>query len=148
MSTTSTNRVFRPDPGSLDQREEHHRASFSACHTPPSTVLVTVEGDVDMTNSRILAGYVERQVAGSARLVLDLRMVDFFGTAGFAALHNVNVICSRYGVDWVAKAGRQVRRLLEICDPDGVLPLEKSQSVLDDLRAGAGDRKLLVGRHN
>ena len=80
--------------------------------------------------------------------MLDLRLVDFFGTAGFAALHNINVICSRYGLTWSLKAGRQVRRLLEICDPDGALPLEKSQSVLDDVRARAGDRQLLVGRNH
>ena len=37
-----------------------------------TTVLVTVKGEVDATNSRALAGYVERQIAGSTRLVLDL----------------------------------------------------------------------------
>jgi anti-anti-sigma factor len=145
MSDPGTLRVFRADPRSLDQHEVHQRARFSACHLPRSTVLVTIEGDVDATNHRGLAGYVERQIAGSAHLILDLRMVDFFGTAGFAALHNVNVICSRYGTGWVLKAGRQMRRFLMICDPDGTLPLEESQSVLDDLDAGAGDRKFLVG---
>ena len=76
------------------------RAIFSACHLSDTTVLVTVRGEVDATNSRALAGYVERQVAGTSRLVLDLTVIDFFGTAGFAALHNVNVICARYGVSW------------------------------------------------
>ena len=61
---------------------------------------------------------------GRTHLVLDLRMVDFFGTAGFATLHNINVICARGGATWVLQAGRRVRRLLEICDPDDVLPLE------------------------
>ena len=145
MSAISTHRVFRPDPRSLDQREEHQRASFSARHDSPSTVLVTVEGEVDATNNRLLARYVERHVAGSAHLVLDLRLVDFFGTAGFAALHNINVICCQNGVSWVLQAGRQVRRLLAMCNPDGTLPLEAPQSVLDDLDAGAGDRELLVG---
>ena len=70
---------------------------------------------------------------------------DFFGTAGFAALHNVNVISSQYGVSWALLAGRQVRRLLAICDPDDTLPLEDPQSILDDLDTGVSDRKLLVG---
>jgi anti-anti-sigma factor len=148
MSATGTCRIFRPDPRSLDLREEHHRARFSAGQQPPSTVLITVEGDVDATNNRDLARFVERHVADSTHLVLDLRLVDFFGTAGFAALHNVNVICSQYGRPWVIRAGRQMRRLLAICDPDGTLPLEAPLSVLDDVDAGASDRKFLVGRNH
>ena len=133
MSAPSTSRVFRAEPRSLDQLEEHHRATFWARHLLPSTVVVTVEGEVDATNSRALARYVESQVTGSTDLVLDIRHVEFFGTAGFAALHNVNVICSQYGVTWILQAGRQVRRLLTVCDPEGALPLEDIQSVVDHL---------------
>ena len=142
MPAIRTCRVLRPDPRSLDRREEHHRAIFSACHLSDTTVLVTVRGEVDATNSRALAGYVERQVAGTSRLVLDLTVIDFFGTAGFAALHNVNVICTRYGVSWVLVVGQQVRRFLRICDPDNVLPLE--DSAVDHADAGPRDRELLV----
>ena len=141
----STSRVFRPDPRSLQVHEDHHRAGFSAHHGPGPTVTIAVEGEVDAANSRSLAGYVECHIAGSDHLVLDLRMVDFFGTTAFATLHNINVICARGGATWVLQAGWRVRRLLEICDPDGVLPLEGPQSVLDDVRACPGDRKLLVG---
>src|ERR1700759_1325583 len=126
MAAIGTCRVLRPDPQSLDRREQHHRAIFSACHFSETTVLVPIRGDVDATNSRALAGYVERQIAGTAQLVLDLTHIDFFGTAGFAALHNVNVICARYGVEWTLVAQPQLRRLLSICDPDGLLPLEQS----------------------
>jgi anti-anti-sigma factor len=133
MSDTSTSRVFRADPGSVDQHEVHHRAAFTACHSSESTVLVTVTGEVDAANGRALAGYVERQIVSCRRLVLDLRLIDFFGTGGFAALHNINVTCSRRGVTWQMKAGRQVRRLLAVCDPDGVLPIESPQSVLDEV---------------
>ncbi|BBY44535.1 hypothetical protein MCEL_28300 [Mycolicibacterium celeriflavum] len=109
---------------------------------------MTVDGELDATNSRALAGYVEGQIAGTRRLVIDLRLVDFFGTAGFAALHYINVICSRYGIDWEVRCGRQVRRLLAICDPAGELPLDKPRSLLDEVGAGAGDRELLIsGNH-
>ena len=148
MTDLGTTRVFRIDPRALDLREESGRAVFTACHQPSSSLLITVEGDVDAANSRALARYVESRVAGSACLELDLRLVDFFGTAGFAALHNVNVICSRYDVSWVLRAGRQLRRLLAICDPDGNLPLEDSESVLDDVHASARDRQFLVGWNN
>jgi anti-anti-sigma factor len=135
-----TCRVLRPDPRSLDRPEEHHRGIFSACHLEDMTVLITVRGEVDATNSRMLAGYVERQIAGSNHLVLDLTVIDFFGTAGFAALHNINVICARYGVSWMLTVGPQLRRFLRICDPDNLLPVQKS----DHLGARAGDRQLLV----
>ena len=136
--------MFRPDPQSFDRCERHHKGHFSASLSH-STVVVTVEGEIDATNHRALARYVEGRVPGARRLLLDLRLVDFFGTAGFAALHNVNVICSRYGLTWQLRCGRQVRRLLAICDPDGTLPLEEAQSVLDDLSACPGDRQLLIG---
>ena len=148
MPDTGTRRMFRAQPQVQFERDQNHRATYTARRLKPSTLLVTVEGEVDGTNHRALALYVERNVAGSTHVVLDLRLVDFFGTAGFAALHNVNVICSRYGIAWTLRAGRQVRRLLAICDPDVVLPLEAPQSVLDDLHAGAGDRELLVGRNH
>jgi anti-anti-sigma factor len=123
VTAVGTCRVLRPDPESLDRREQHHRAIFSARHVSDTTVFVTVTGEVDATNSRSLASYVERQIAGSTHLVLDLTVIDFFGTAGFAALHNINVICARYGVSWVVAVGPQARRLIQICDPDKLLPL-------------------------
>ena len=126
MSAVSTCRVIRPDPGSVDRREQHHRAIFSACHLSDTTVLATIRGEVDATNSRELARYVERQIAGSKRMVLDLTHIDFFGTAGFAALHNVDVICARYDVKWVLVVGPALRRFLRICDPGELLPLENA----------------------
>ena len=142
MSAIGTCRVLRPDPQSLDRREQHHRAVFTACHLSDTTVLVTVTGEVDATNNRALAGYVERQIAGSTRLVLDLTVIDFFGIAGFAALHNVNVICARYGVSWELVVGPQLRRFRRICDPDNLLPLGDSD--VDHPDAGPRDRELLV----
>jgi anti-anti-sigma factor len=143
LSATGTCRVLRPDPRTLDRREEHHRGIFSARHLADATVLVTVRGEVDATNSRILAGYVERQTANSKRLVLDLTAIEFFGTAGFAALHSVNVFCARYGVSWVLIVGPQLRRFLRICDPASVLPV--NYSAVDHLGAGPRDCELLVG---
>ncbi len=124
--TISTSRVFRPDPESVGKREVHHRAAFEAHRDAPSTITITVEGEIDASNSREFAGYVQRHIAGAEHVVLDLRLVDFLATAGFAALHNINVICCGSDATWVMQAGRQVRRVLAICDPDGALPLEKA----------------------
>ncbi|MGY4654280.1 anti-anti-sigma factor [Mycobacterium sp. URHB0021] len=142
--TTATCRVFRAAPETRDARETHHRGRFSSCHFPSSTVLVTVEGEIDAANHRALARYVESQAAGATRLVLDLANVEFFGTAGFASLHNINVICSRYGASWELLVGPQVRRVLRICDPDGTLPIGE-RSFVEDPNASAGDREFLVG---
>jgi anti-anti-sigma factor len=114
--------VFRGDPRLLHNQELHRRGSFSVCYLPEA-VFVTVEGEVDAANGRALARFVEQRLAGFDRLVVDLYSVEFFGTAGFAALHNINVVCRRSGVGWTLRAGPLVQRLLEICDTERHLPV-------------------------
>jgi len=143
IPTPSTQRVFRPDPASFALREEHHRATFSACELPPSTVLVTVHGEIDATNSLALAGYIERRLGSARKLILDLQTVEFFAASGFAALSNINVVCIRGGVHWSLLAGPHVRRLLRICDPLRELPVAAPAAKYS--RTRPSDRKLLVG---
>jgi anti-anti-sigma factor len=138
--------VFRPDPTSFELREEHHRATFSACELPPATVLVTIHGEIDATNNMALARYIERRLGGSRKLILDLQTVEFFAACGFAALTNVNVACARAGVRWQLLAGPHVRRLLRICDPMRELPVAAGSPKYS--RTRPSDRKLLVGGNN
>lgn len=145
VTAPSTQRVYRPDPRSFELREERHRATFSNCQLPPSKVLVTIHGEIDAANSCALARYVERQIAGSRRLVLDLQTVEFFAASGFAALSNINIICARAGVEWSLLAGPHVWRLLAICDPARELPVARDPSAGKYLRTRPSDRKLLVG---
>ena len=145
LAPQCTQRVFRADPRSFALREEHHRATFSTCRLPSSKVLVTVHGDIDATTSPALADYVERRIAGSRRLVLDLQTVEFFAASGFAALSHINVICARMGVHWSLLAGSHVRRLLGICDPGRELPVAQDPSAAKYLRARPGDGQFLVG---
>lgn len=150
LPAPSTQRVYRADPRSFDLREEHHRATFSACQLPPSKVLVTIHGEIDATSSAALARYVERRIAGARRLVLDLQTVEFFAASGFAALSNININCTRTGVRWSLLAGPHVWRLLRICDPGRELPVARNSSATRLLSAGQlrtrpSDRKLLVG---
>jgi hypothetical protein len=49
--------------------------------------------------------------------------VDFFGTAGFSALHTVNVRCAAEKIQWALAPSAAVTRLLRICDPDSALPI-------------------------
>lgn len=99
------------------------RAVFTTYLISTTTVVVAVEGELDACNARDLADYVERNIGSCTRLIVDLRDLQFFGTSGFSVLHNVNVSCSRRGTDWVVIPGREVDRLLRICDPGGGLPV-------------------------
>jgi hypothetical protein len=58
--------------------------------------------------------------------MLDLSRLEFFGTAGFSALHLINVKCAGANLLWAVVPNRAVYRLLRICDPDNTLPLAAS----------------------
>jgi anti-anti-sigma factor len=98
-------------------------AQFTSCLISASTLMVAVEGEIDAFNAHQLAEYVEHSLEASTRLIVDLRELQFFGTQGFSTLHKINVTCSGNGVNWVVIPGREVDRLLRICDPGGGLPV-------------------------
>lgn len=98
------------------------RAAEFTSRPGPSATVITAHGEIDAANADQLTEYVERFVRQSGRVVLDLSGLEFIGTAGFSALHRINVVCSAAGAQWVVVAGPAVRRLLRICDPDGTLP--------------------------
>jgi anti-anti-sigma factor len=99
------------------------RAEFTSCPISTTTLVVAAEGELDAGNALDLADHVEHSLGSCTRLIVDLRDLQFFGTSGFSVLHNVNVACSRRGTSWVVIPGREVDRLLRICDPGGGLPV-------------------------
>ncbi|BBZ37778.1 STAS domain-containing protein [Mycobacterium conspicuum] len=96
-------------------------AEFSVRPGPLATV-ITAHGEIDAANANHLTALVERASLESSQLIVDLRGLNFFGTAGFSALHRINVVCSGAGVPWVLVSGRAAERVLRICDPDDTLP--------------------------
>ena len=116
MSTAST--TSRP----VD-RTESHTASFATRWLQPSVAVITAHGDLDASNAQDFVDYTLRHAERAQRLALDLSGVDFFGTAGFSALHTLNVRCAGAGVEWVLVPSNAVSRLLRICDPDSALPI-------------------------
>jgi anti-anti-sigma factor len=88
-----------------------------------SGTLIAVDGELDAANADQLASYVQRVVSRTQRVVLDLRGLEFIGTAGFSALHRINVACSAAQVQWAMAPSPAVARLLRVCDPDGTLPV-------------------------
>jgi anti-anti-sigma factor len=96
-------------------------AEFSVRPDPLAT-LITAHGELDAANANHLTVFVERCVRDSSQVIVDLSDLNFFGTAGFSALHRINVVCSGAGVPWVLVSGRAADRVLRICDPDNTLP--------------------------
>ena len=111
----------------------------------PSATVITAHGELDAANANQLTLFVERCVRESRRVIVDLRGLEFFGTAGFSALHRINVVCSGAGVPWVLVSGRAADRVLQICDPDGTLPIATSLPELPESVASTsqGPRPLL-----
>lgn len=87
-----------------------------------STVLVSAVGEIDAASATDLSETIEQHLGGYRQLVLDLSRLSFFGTAGYSVLHRVHSRCLRSAMDWVLVPGKEVDRLLRVCDPDGILP--------------------------
>lgn len=104
-------------------RTESHTATFATRWLQPAVAVITAHGDLDASNAQEFVDYALRDAERTQRLALDLTGVDFFGTAGFSALHTLNVRCAGAGVEWVLVPSRAVTRLMRICDPDSALPI-------------------------
>jgi anti-anti-sigma factor len=110
------------------------RAFFASEILGHAMVHIAAAGDIDAANALSLSRYVEAEMETASRLILDLRALEFFGIQGFSILHRINVMCSRHAVNWVVVPGDEVNRVLNICDPDGGLPVA---TTLDDAIAAA-----------
>ena len=119
--TKISHTAIHVDGASPPERWESRTARFSVDRGPSASV-ISAQGELDAANAAQFADYVERCAALAARLILDLTKLDFFGTAGFSALHRINVRCAGAGVQWAVVPNHLVFRLLRICDPDHALP--------------------------
>ena len=104
----------KPDKGQLARLDTHWMKS--------SVVVVSAHGDIDRTNVRTFTEYSLADLTRCRGMILDLTRLEFFGVAGFSALHRISVGCARAGIDWALVPGAAASRLLRICDPDGWLP--------------------------
>jgi anti-anti-sigma factor len=103
-----------------------HTAHFATRWLHPSVVILSAHGEIDAANAQEFATYALRYADAVKRIVLDLEGIEFFGTAGFSALHTLNVRCAEGGADWAMVPSKAVSRLLQICDPDATLPVASS----------------------
>ena len=119
-----------------------HSAHFATRWVRPSMVVVTAHGELDAANAQEFVDYALRYAAKTDHLVLDLSGVEFFGTAGFSALHTVNVRCAAEKIQWAVASSAAVTRLLRICDPDSALPI--CNGVDEALAAAQGEPRRLL----
>ena len=75
-----------------------------------ATAVITAHGELDAANAEEFVDYSLRHAAHIDRLVLDLSGVDFFGTAGFSALHTLNVRCAAEKIEWALAPSAAVTR--------------------------------------
>lgn len=111
----------------------------------PAGSLITVDGELDAANADQLVAYVQQSTSRSRRVILDLRGLKFIGTAGFSALHRINVACSGAQVSWAMAPSPAVARLLRVCDPDATLPVttQRAEPLLEPLWVDEEVRPLL-----
>ena len=117
LITRDANSLAIPRPAAKPGSDLVRARALSA-----STVLVSAAGDIDASSATALSERIEAHLGGYRQLVLDLSGLAFFGTAGYSVLHRVHSRCLRSAVEWVLVPGREVERLLRVCDPDGILP--------------------------
>ena len=119
----STPHVRPASPDSQIEPADCHTAHFATRWLQPSMAVITAHGELDAANAQQFVDYALRHAAHTDRLVLDLSGVDFFGTAGFSALHTLNVRCAAEKIEWAMAPSPAVSRLMRICDPDSTLPI-------------------------
>ncbi len=53
------------------------RASYTTQTLPPSTIVITVEGELDAANTTQFSDYIQLRLRNAEKLVLDLSAVTF-----------------------------------------------------------------------
>lgn len=99
----------------------HNRARYDTQACPPSTVVVTVEGELDAANTDEFSAHIQLRLRNADRLILDLSGVTFFAAEAFSAIHKVGVQAAAEGAQWSMLTSAAVERMLQICDPDQAL---------------------------
>ena len=111
--------LARSTPG-----HRRERLTFSTEWVDAESVRIAVAGEVDAFNAQELREYVFRRAANCRSLMLDLRDVTFFSTAGFSTLRTIGVRCDRANVSLTLQGSSAVSRVIAICDSDRMMASE------------------------
>lgn len=98
-----------------------------ACRTENSGTgrhaTVSVSGEVDAGNAKHFAHTVREAAGGCAAVVLDLSEVHFMAFDGASALYAISAHLAREEVTWCVVPSAPVSRVLQLCDPEGLIPV-------------------------
>ena len=117
--------ISKSTPANPESVTTCHTAQFATRWLPPSTAIVTAHGEIDAVNAMDFVDHAMSDADQMKGLVVDLTGIKFFGSAGFSALHALNVRCAAQGINWAVAPSKEVSRLLRICDPDSTLPVHR-----------------------
>ncbi|MGE2833921.1 STAS domain-containing protein [Mycobacterium sp. SMC-4] len=84
---------------------------------------MSVSGEVDAANAKHFAHTVREAVGQCATLVLDLSAVHFMAFDGASALYALSAHLAREDTSWCVVGSPSVARVLQLCDPEGLIPL-------------------------
>lgn len=99
-----------------------HTARFDTTYPETATAVVAGHGELDAANGIEFVDYALRNSDRTQCLIVDFSGLTFFSTAGFSALHTLNVRCVGDDIRWALIPSKAVNRVLRICDPDSALP--------------------------
>lgn len=83
---------------------------------------VAVSGEVDAANAKRFAHAIREAAGASRAVVVDLTAVPFMAFDGASALYAISAYFSREDVDWCVVGSPAVTRVLQLCDPEQLIP--------------------------
>ncbi|MEO8816466.1 MAG: STAS domain-containing protein [Mycobacterium sp.] len=96
------------------------------CRWGRAGAVITTHGEVDAANARQLVDFIDHCLNYCEWLVVDLSGLDFIGTVGLSALHQVQDRCAAVGVNWALVPSPAVSKVLQFGEPDRALPISES----------------------
>ena len=99
------------------------------CRARGTEVTIAVSGEVDAVNAKEFAHVVREAVGERTGVVLDLTGVPFMAFDGVSALYAISAHLLREGAAWCVVPSPAVSRVLDLCDPEGLIPLAGIRSL-------------------
>ena len=115
-------------------------------HAQPlgGALVVSVIGELDASNVDRLNEYAKACLTDRNPFILDFSQMNFFGAQGVKSLFAIADQCDHDRRLWSVIPGREVTRLLRICDKDAKLPTAGSiDDALEGFSAMKRARRLL-----
>lgn len=95
-------------------------------HCGRLVTVVSVSGDIDISNIDGVKAYITRSVLVGNSMLLDMSYVDFIAVQGISLLITVENTCRSIGLPWALVASRAVERVLRYSKQRDALPVANS----------------------